>query len=592
MADETRAPPTDQQPTLGPVAAAAPVPYRVLARKYRPQRFEDLIGQEAMVKTLRNAFAGGRIAHAFMLTGVRGVGKTTTARIIARALNYQGKDGRAGPTMDLSEPGIHCAAIAESRHPDVMEMDAASRTGINDIREIIDGVRYAPTSARTKVYIIDEVHMLSTQAFNGLLKTLEEPPPHVKFIFATTEVRKVPVTVLSRCQRFDLRRIEVGELVAHLSRICVAEGATAEPEALGLIARAAEGSVRDGLSILDQAIAQGGGEIEERLVREMLGLADRQRTIDLLESILAGKPAEALARFNEGARAGADPLAVIQDLAGLVHQATKAKILGVPDDTLPEIERARIFALGHAAGLAALGRAWQLLLKGIAEVQGASDAGAAAEMVLIRLAHLADLPSPEELLRRLEAAPAGAPQGAPPRSSDRGNASPPRGPAASRSSAAVAQQVLATAPAADPTPTLALSTIEAVLAEAVKRREQRLAREIKDDMHLVHFERGRIEFAPGPRAATDLAARLSRTLQDWTGERWMIMVVAAASGVDKSETVRERMTASDVALKAEVAKDPLVAAILTQFPGARIVEVREAGTPSDAPLTDEISETD
>ncbi len=563
---------------LEPVAAATP--YRVLARKYRPQRFEDLIGQEAMVRTLRNAFASGRIAHAFMLTGVRGVGKTTTARIIARALNYETKSGLKGPTVDMPEPGIHDAAIAESRHPDVIEMDAASRTGINDIREIIEGVRYAPVSARYKVYIIDEVHMLSKEAFNGLLKTLEEPPPHVKFIFATTEVRKIPVTVLSRCQRFDLRRVEVGELSRHLAKICVLESTQAEPEALAFIARAAEGSVRDALSVLDQAIAQGDGKVGTVQVRDMLGLADRGRTLDLLERILAGKPAEALTLFAEGARAGADPLAVLQDLAGLVHQATKAKILEAPDETLPEAERARTADIAAKAGTAQLGRAWQLLLKGITEVQGAGNGLAAAEMVLIRLAHLADLPSPEELVRRLDSASASTPSS--PRTADR----IPDRPQASRASgagsartSAVAAEAIATAPMASTAPTMALATIEAVLAEAEKRREHRLAREIKDDMHVSRFERGRIEFEPGERASPDLAARLSRTLQEWTGERWMIMVVA---GGPKPETLRTRMVAAEAALKAEVARDPLIAAILDKFPGSKIADIK---VPTAAPAT-------
>src|SRR5271155_4700660 len=369
--------------------------YRVLARKYRPQDFTGLIGQEALVKTLRNAFATGRIAHAFMLTGVRGVGKTTTARIIARALNCIGPDGKTTqPTIQPCGVCDPCVAIAESRHVDVQEMDAASRTGIDDIREIIEGARYAPASARYKVYIIDEVHMLSKQAFNGLLKTLEEPPPHVKFVFATTEIRKVPVTVLSRCQRFDLRRIPVGMLAAHYEKVARAEGISIEAEALATIARAADGSVRDGLSLLDQAIAQGdGGNVTAAQVADMLGVADRGQVFDLMEAVLEGRAADALALTDRAHLLGADLGVLLGDLLELTHTLSRLKTVPAlrTAQELAELERGRGAALADRIGIPVLGRAWQMLLKGTAEIEAAPDRRSAAEMVLIRLCHVADL---------------------------------------------------------------------------------------------------------------------------------------------------------------------------------------------------------
>ncbi|MEQ8749929.1 MAG: DNA polymerase III subunit gamma/tau, partial [Amphiplicatus sp.] len=349
--------------------------YQVLARKYRPQSFDDLIGHGAMVKTLSNAFASGRIAHAYVLTGVRGVGKTTTARILARALNYVGPDGvDRGPVIDMKDEGLHCRAIAESRHPDVLEMDAASRTGVGDIRELIEGVRYAPIEARYKVYIIDEVHMLSTAAFNALLKTLEEPPPHVKFIFATTEIRKLPVTVLSRCQRFDLRRIDAGLMVEHLRKIAAREEITVEDEALAMIARAAEGSVRDALSIFDQAIAHSAGAVTAATVRDMLGLADRARVIDLFERLMQGDIAAALAEFRAQYDAGADPAAVLTDLAEFTHLVTRLRFVpeASADAALTEDERVRGPRLASDLSIRVLSRAWQMLLKGIPEVQASS----------------------------------------------------------------------------------------------------------------------------------------------------------------------------------------------------------------------------
>jgi DNA polymerase III subunit gamma/tau len=388
----------------------SPAPYQVLARKYRPQTFADLIGQEAMVRTLRNAFAADRIAHAFILTGVRGVGKTSTARIIAKGLNCIGPDGQGGPTITPCGACEACVAIAEGRHVDVLEMDAASRTGVGDIREIIDSVAYRAASARYKVYIIDEVHMLSTSAFNALLKTLEEPPAHVKFLFATTEIRKVPVTVLSRCQRFDLRRIEPDVMIAHLSGLAAAEGVGLEPAALALLTRAAEGSVRDALSLMDQAIAHAGGTVSGEQVRAMLGLADRGRVLDLFETVMRGDARGALAELAAQYADGADPAAVLRDLAEVTHWISVVKISpeAAEDPTVAPDERARGVDLAGRLGMRALTRAWQMLLKALEEVATAPNAMAAAEMALIRLTHVADLPTPEELVRRLSGSPAGA----------------------------------------------------------------------------------------------------------------------------------------------------------------------------------------
>ncbi|EJF91275.1 DNA polymerase III subunit gamma/tau [Bartonella tamiae] len=378
--------------------------YRVLARKYRPQNFDDLIGQEPMVRTLTNAFEAGRIAQAWMLTGVRGVGKTTTARILARALNYK-TDTIDKPTIALNVMGEHCQAIMEGRHVDIIEMDAASHTGIDDIREIIEQIRYRPVSARYKVYIIDEVHMLSTQAFNGLLKTLEEPPAHVKFIFATTEIKKVPITVLSRCQRFDLRRIESKTLIDHLSQIIEKEQLDAEEEALAMIARAGEGSVRDALSILDQAIAHGEGHVKAQTVRSMLGLADRAQVIDLFEKIMSGDIGPALQNMRNQYDAGADPLVILGELADFNHLVTRLRFTPemAEDISLIEEERQRGLNFSQKLSVPILSRNWQMLLKGMQEVESASNPLQAAEMLLIRLTHAADLPPLEETLKKLEA---------------------------------------------------------------------------------------------------------------------------------------------------------------------------------------------
>src|SRR5436853_1601222 len=399
MSDAERPDPSSPGLDLGPVPAGAPEPgYRVLARKYRPWNFDDLIGQDAMVRTLSNAFESGRIPQAWILTGVRGVGKTTTARILARALDYETPEGSGGATIRMPTIGVHCQAIMESRHVDVLEMDAASHNGVDDVRQINEAVRYAPVSARYKVYILDEVHMLSTAAFNALLKTLEEPPPHVKFVFATTEIRKVPITILSRCQRFDLRRVDAELLVRHLEGICQKENITAEPEALALIARASEGSVRDSLSLMDQAIAHAAGSLRAEDVRQMLGLADRTRIIDLFEALMRGDMPKALAELRDQYDSGADPAVVLSDLAEFTHFVTRVKIVpAVADDpALADIERTRGRASATALSMRVLSRTWQMLFKGLAEVKEAGKPLAAAEMVLVRIAYAADLPTPDE----------------------------------------------------------------------------------------------------------------------------------------------------------------------------------------------------
>ncbi|MFG1461506.1 DNA polymerase III subunit gamma/tau [Xanthobacter sp. DSM 24535] len=558
-----------------PVAAA---PYRVLARKYRPQNFTDLIGQEAMVRTLSNAFASGRIAQAYILTGVRGVGKTTTARILARALNYEPMEGGGGPSLDLSVMGRHCRDIIESRHVDVMEMDAASNTSINDIREIIDGSRYRPAMARYKVYIIDEVHMLSTAAFNGLLKTLEEPPEHVKFVFATTEIRKVPVTVLSRCQRFDLRRVEAGVLAAHIAGICAKENVAVEAEALSTIARAAEGSVRDALSLLDQAIAHGGGNVGAEEVRRLLGLADRARVIDLFEALMKGDVARALAEFREQYDGGADAAVILTDLAEFTHLVTRLKIVpeSAGDAALVEAERVRGVEMGQALSMRVLSRTWQMLSKGITEVQQAAKPAQAAEMVLVRLGYAADLPTPDEALRRLRDMPAGdgtaVPSGGGTGGGGGGGARLALAPRAERSPEPVMARA---APAPQEGPRLA--SLQDVVALAGAKRDLLLKHAIETQVRLVHFEEGRIEFALVPDGNPDLVQNLSRKLNEWTGRRWLVSLTSRAPG---EATLAETAHAVRQEREEGIKTDPLVSAVLARFPGAQIVDVR---TRDDAP---------
>ncbi|MBC7101760.1 MAG: DNA polymerase III subunit gamma/tau [Parvibaculum sp.] len=547
-------------------ARAREAGYQVLARKYRPRVFEDLVGQEAMVRTLKNAFETNRIAHAFMLTGVRGVGKTTTARILARALNYE-KPGAGGPTIHMDGLGVHCEAIMESRHVDVMEMDAASRTGIDDIREIIDSVRYLPVSARYKVYIIDEVHMLSKQAFNGLLKTLEEPPAHVKFIFATTEIRKVPVTVLSRCQRFDLRRLSVEELSGLLGSVAGKENVEAEDNALRLIARAADGSARDGLSLLDRAIAHAEGAVREADVRDMLGLADRARIFDLFDLLMKGDIAAALTELRAQYDAGADPAVVLSDLADLTHWLTRLKLVeGASEDVaMSETERQRGSEMAKNLPIRVLSRTWTMLLKGLAEVQGAARPIAAAEMVLVRLAYVADGPSPEELVEQMKVG--GGPAPLPSRAS----APSSNGPRAQLRSVSS----LRTEPRPSPvqaTPALMLNSIEDVLKLLAERREVKLKGVLEAGVRVVSFETGRIEISPLEGTPNTVASELSDALSKATGARWFVSI-ARATGVP-APTLREQAQTREEAVREEARADPLVKAALAVFPGAEIVDVR------------------
>ncbi|PBC01036.1 DNA polymerase III subunit gamma/tau [Mesorhizobium sp. WSM3860] len=577
--------------------------YRVLARKYRPSNFSELIGQEPMVRTLTNAFATGRIAQAWMLTGVRGVGKTTTARILARALNYR-TAAVDQPSVDLSIPGEHCQAIMEGRHVDVIEMDAASHTGIDDIRDIIDRVRYAPVSARYKVYIIDEVHMLSTQAFNGLLKTLEEPPPHVKFIFATTEIRKVPITVLSRCQRFDLRRIDAGALVAHLSSIAAKEGISVDDEALAMIARAAEGSARDSLSILDQAIAHGSGTVSADAVRAMLGLADRARIIDLFEHVMKGDVAAALAEFRAQYDTGADPAAVLTDLAEFNHLVTRLRFVpaAADDASLSEDERRRGAEFASTLSVRVLSRTWQMLLKGIPEVQSSNRPVSAGEMVLIRLAHAADLPTLDEALKSLEGAapvPTGAPRanGAPASPGNGGGTSavaPARMPASTggaQTMRLVEVQPAPTAfvPAPEPvieTPAVPVKSLADIAALADANRDIAFKVLVKRCVRLVRIEPGRIDVSLTDDAPKMLLNDLTSKLRAWTGRNWLVSL----SKEEGSQTLAEMETTKRENAFSDARSDPTVAAILARFPGAKIIDVRipevpdVEGTDADLPV--------
>ena len=567
--------------------------YRVLARKYRPETFADLVGQDAMVRTLKNAFAADRIAQAFVMTGIRGTGKTTTARIIAKGMNCIGPDGNGGPTTDPCGVCEHCTAIMEGRHVDVMEMDAASNTGVANIREIIDSVHYRAASARYKVYIIDEVHMLSTGAFNALLKTLEEPPEHVKFIFATTEIRKVPVTVLSRCQRFDLRRIEPEVMIALLRKIATAETAEITDDALALITRAAEGSARDATSLLDQAISHGAGETGAEQVRAMLGLADRGRVLDLFDMVLRGDAAAALTELSGQYADGADPMAVLRDLAEITHWVSVVKITpdAAEDPTIAPEERTRGQQMAETLPMRVLTRLWQMLLKALDEVAAAPNAMMAAEMAVIRLTHVADLPSPEELVRKLQ-------NSTPPPATFRTEIDDPVGGldhvqvvldhhhrvafvaqlvqhAQQRMASNPGPQGQSTALAQDLNAALArFPTFEHVVELIRVNRDVKLLVEVETCLQLAAYQPGRIEFVPTDDAPRDLAQRLGQKLQLWTGNRWAVSLVNEGG----AETIAQIRDARELALKKQAQEHPMMQAVLAQFPKARITAIR---TPED-----------
>lgn len=561
--------------------------YRVLARKYRPVDFAELIGQDAMVRTLSNAIETGRLAHAFILTGVRGIGKTTTARIIAKALNCIGKDGKGTATIEPCGECENCIAISESRHVDVMEMDAASRTGIDDIREIIDGVKYASVSARFKIYIIDEVHMLSRNAFNALLKTLEEPPEHVKFIFATTEIRKVPVTVLSRCQRFDLRRISIEELMGHYSKIAEKENCEIEESALGMIARAAEGSVRDGLSLLDQAFAHGAGKVSEEQVRDMLGLADRAQIFDLYKDILEGKTADALAKLRHQFHHGADPAVIVQDMLELTHWLTRLKVVPDAGDDLvtSEAERKQGLEMANGLSIPVLTRTWQMLLKGMEEVRVSPSPISAAEMVIVRLTYSSNLPTPEDLVKQVKNSPVTAPSAAP-TTTEQGATSAPTATslnngAASENSPQAFSVIQGSGQSAlrvsDPEPEAseefiaAPSSFEDLVKLFENQGDPDIAFQLNDNVHLVSYDVGRIDIRPNSRVPKNLAGRMSTELKKWTGKSWVISLSAEIG----DNTLYDKDVAEQQALKNMIMENELVKSVFSSFEGASLADIKK-----------------
>ncbi len=562
--------------------ASNPAGYRVLARKYRPKTFADLIGQEALVRTLTNAFATGRIAQAYMLTGVRGVGKTTTARLIARALNYP-----SGPSVDMGEITPQCEAILESRHIDVIEMDAASNTGVDNMREIIESVRYAPLEVRTKVYIIDEVHMLSKSAFNALLKTLEEPPPHVKFIFATTEIRKVPVTILSRCQRFDLKRLDAGLLTEHYARIAKLENTEADEEALRMIARAAEGSVRDGLSLLDQAIAYGDGTVKTADVLSMLGVMDRTRVIELFEAVMQGDTEKALSEFAAQYDGGGDPQTILTDLADFTHWVTRNKIVpasAAQDGTRSSIEKQRGAAFANSLTVPHLARAWQMLLKGIAETAVASRPDQAAEMVLIRLCHASDLPVGDDLARLVKEQPSASSTPTPLRRDiQRTEFSSGAG------GSAVALKTVEPPRVEVPASAPMMSRFDEIVALANEKRDLKLKSDLERYVRPISVSDGRIELSLEPGAPTSLTNELSRKLEAWTGRRFMVLVASSGGAATLASQKKEARLTAD----REVREMPDVQAILKTFPGAEIVKVRDPDsfTTIETPTEDQDEES-
>ena len=525
--------------------------YRVLARKYRPTSFDDLVGQDVLVRTLSNAIASNRVAHAFLLTGIRGIGKTTTARIIARALNCE-----QGPTINPCGVCSQCMGIADDRNVDVLEMDAASHTGVGDIRDLIETVRYMPSAARYKIYIIDEVHMLSTSAFNALLKTLEEPPPHVKFIFATTELKKIPVTILSRCQRFDLKRLTTEALAQHLQNICAKEQVEASEIALTLIATAAEGSVRDALSLLDQAIARAN-PITESDVRSMLGASDNTAMYSLMETLLSGETVAALSQLRGVYSSGSDPMMITQELMELVHLITRIKINpeAANDISLSEHERVHAKEMAHKLSMPVLARLWQMLLKGLGEIRMAPSGIAALEMLLIRIAHAADMPTPAELIKEVKDS------GFRGQDSGRKNIEPPQ----------VAQRA---EPVNSPAIAAALSASPASYRELVnlfeEKREALFHIALRDHAQLVSFAPGKISVNLSPPPARDFTTRIAECLKKWTGQDWQVSLSTDAG----EQSIAAQDAAHHASLKEQAAKEPIVASVMDQFPGAKIVGVK------------------